>query len=212
MEALRSEHIAAASACGVHSLVLTAQGEVFSFGWGANGRLGHVRRPPTKLQTATLTQGLTLLARLAAQGDQTQQRLPKLIEGLRGIRVTSVSAGALHSLALTATGTVYSFGSGDRGQLGVETMVQVPQTELAQALMVSPARMPARHTHLARYWPLRGSWASAPASRFAKSGSPPRCEIHVVSASVLQHHRPAASIYVGADAPDRWLSRFVGRP
>ena len=43
IEALRGVRIAAVSAGSAHSLALTDAGEVYSFGAGANGRLGHGR-------------------------------------------------------------------------------------------------------------------------------------------------------------------------
>jgi len=76
-----------------HSLALTApDGAVWSWGGGGNGRLGH--------------------------GDQQDQLLPKKIEAFAGRRVVAVSAGAAHSLALTANGAVWSWGYGARGRLG----------------------------------------------------------------------------------------------
>jgi len=61
-------------------------------GQGRDGRLGH--------------------------GDQEHQLLPKKVEALAGQRVIAVSAGGEHSLALTADGSVWSWGFGVEGQLG----------------------------------------------------------------------------------------------
>eukprot|EP00742_Colponemidia_sp_Colp-10_P002375 GILJ01002532.1.p1 GENE.GILJ01002532.1~~GILJ01002532.1.p1 ORF type:complete len:312 (+),score=22.25 GILJ01002532.1:323-1258(+) len=44
---------------------------------------------------------------------------PKLVRGLENIRIQSVSCGAQHSLALCSTGSVYSWGYGALGQLGL---------------------------------------------------------------------------------------------
>ena len=51
-------------------------------------------------------------------GDEQQQLLPKKVEALAGQRVLAVSAGVIHSLALTADGAVWSWGWGGLGQLG----------------------------------------------------------------------------------------------
>ena len=75
-----------------HSLALTADGAVWSWGWGASGQLGH--------------------------GDERRQLLPKKVEAFAGQRVVAVSAGDSHSLAITADGAVWSWGRGDEGQLG----------------------------------------------------------------------------------------------
>ena len=79
------------SAGECHSLAITADGSVWSWGWGGNGRLGH--------------------------GDQQLQLLPKKIEALAGQRVIAVSAED-HSIALTADGAVWSWGDGAGGRLG----------------------------------------------------------------------------------------------
>jgi alpha-tubulin suppressor-like RCC1 family protein len=45
-------------------------------------------------------------------GDFQHEDRPKLVEGLRGIRVVEVSMGDEHTLALAADGTAYAFGTG----------------------------------------------------------------------------------------------------
>ena len=92
IEALAGQRVLAVSAGGAHSLALTADGAVWSWGWANSGRLGH--------------------------GDQQDQPLPKKVEALTGRRVVAVSAGGEHSLALTADGAVWSWGSGYYGRLG----------------------------------------------------------------------------------------------
>ena len=80
------------SAGGAHSLAITADGAVWSWGVGTWGRLGH--------------------------GDEQRQLLPKKVEALAGQRVVTVSAGSEHSFALTADGAAWSWGYGDYGRLG----------------------------------------------------------------------------------------------
>ena len=75
-----------------HILALTDTGEVLSFGNGRNGKLGH--------------------------GDAEDQREPKVIETLRGVRVVAIAAGCYHSMVLTDEGVVLSFGRGWYGMLG----------------------------------------------------------------------------------------------
>eukprot|EP00966_Prymnesium_polylepis_P248040 5735447-Prymnesium_polylepis.1 len=80
------------SAAHTHTLALSEDGAVYSFGWGFDGRLGH--------------------------GNEEDQLTPRVIEGLLGVRACAVAAGGGHSLVLAASGAVYSFGFGGRGQLG----------------------------------------------------------------------------------------------
>ena len=75
-----------------HSLVLTVEGKLFSFGFGGYGQLGH--------------------------GDMVSQSQPKRVAALANEQVVRVAAGNHHSLALTVEGTRLSFGHGDYGQLG----------------------------------------------------------------------------------------------
>ena len=92
VEAFTGQRVVAVSAAGSHSLALTADGAVWSWGWGAYGKLGH--------------------------GDAHPQLLPKKIEALAGQRVVAVSAGERHSLALTSDGAVFTWGKGETGCLG----------------------------------------------------------------------------------------------
>ena len=92
VEALADQRVVAVSAGESHSLAITDGGSVWSWGLGGRGRLGH--------------------------GDEQHQLLPKKIEAFAGQRVVAVSAGAGHSLALTADGAVWSWGYGGYCQLG----------------------------------------------------------------------------------------------
>jgi len=92
IEAFAGQRVVAVSAGGDHSLALTADGAVWSWGNGFYGKLGH--------------------------GDEQQQLLPKKVEALAGQRVVAVSVGEDHSLALTADGGFFTWGQGGLGCLG----------------------------------------------------------------------------------------------
>ena len=92
IEALAGQRVVAVSVGAVHSLILTADGAVWSWGDGVFGKLGH--------------------------GDEQHQLLPKKIEAFVGQRAFAVSAGSQHSLAITADGSVWSWGGGAFGKLG----------------------------------------------------------------------------------------------
>jgi len=53
-----------------------------------------------------------------AHGDEQNQLLPKKIEALAGQRVVALSAGAAHSLAVTAGGAFLTWGESEVGCLG----------------------------------------------------------------------------------------------
>eukprot|EP00568_Trieres_chinensis_P001601 CAMPEP_0183298936 /NCGR_PEP_ID=MMETSP0160_2-20130417/5802_1 /TAXON_ID=2839 ORGANISM="Odontella Sinensis, Strain Grunow 1884" /NCGR_SAMPLE_ID=MMETSP0160_2 /ASSEMBLY_ACC=CAM_ASM_000250 /LENGTH=612 /DNA_ID=CAMNT_0025461067 /DNA_START=105 /DNA_END=1943 /DNA_ORIENTATION=+ len=81
-----------------HSLLLTSTGRVLSFGTAQYGQLGHGY----------------------SAGKQLSDELrPRYIDALSGVRCTCVSAGELHSAAVTTDGDVYTWGDGFCGQLGL---------------------------------------------------------------------------------------------
>ena len=92
IEGLAGQRVIAVLAGESHSLAITADGAVWSWGYGGEGQLGH--------------------------GDEQRQQLPKKVEAFAGQRVVAVSAGDRHNLAITADGAVWSWGAGSSGKLG----------------------------------------------------------------------------------------------
>ena len=80
------------SAGGHHSMVLTAAGKVYAFGYGSHGQLG--------LRTTK------------------NYCSPQLVKDLSSKPIVTVSAGWNHSLALASSGDLYACGYGNHGQLG----------------------------------------------------------------------------------------------
>lgn len=74
-------------ACGnTHSVLVTRQGQVFSWGDGSGGKLGH--------------------------GLEADISNPKLIDALGGLNVVSIGCGEYHTCAVTLTGDLYTWGDG----------------------------------------------------------------------------------------------------
>ena len=92
--ALRGVPLRAVAAGAYHTLALAACGDLYSCGEGGLGQLGH--------------------------GDEGNEPVPRRVEALRrlGERVTAIAAGRLHSLCVTDSGALYSWGEGDGGRLG----------------------------------------------------------------------------------------------
>ena len=108
--ALVRRRIVTVAAGAAHSLALASDGSVFSWGLGQHGQLGHAR-----LQTAAEQ----------ANGDMVAfgkpERLSDLSPENRSLtdRVTSIAAGAHHSLAVTVGGVLLAFGRNKAGCLGL---------------------------------------------------------------------------------------------
>ncbi|XP_064445920.1 protein RCC2 isoform X1 [Mirounga angustirostris] len=79
--------------CAAHSLLITTEGKLWSWGRNEKGQLGH--------------------------GDTKRVEAPKLIEGLSHEVIVSAACGRNHTLALTETGSVLAFGENKMGQLGL---------------------------------------------------------------------------------------------
>lgn len=78
---------------GRHTLALSEEGKVFSWGSSSEGQLGHGMCEPS--------------------------HIPRLILSLEGIKIVQVECGWSHSLCLSADGRVFAFGNGDDGKLGL---------------------------------------------------------------------------------------------
>ena len=92
-----------AVAAGInHTLALTNSGAVYAWGDNESGELG--------------------------SGDSFASATPIHVTGggLSGVTVTAVAAGAFHSLAVTSTGAVYTWGNNSDGQLGNGTTTDSP--------------------------------------------------------------------------------------
>ncbi|XP_049741700.1 E3 ISG15--protein ligase HERC5 [Elephas maximus indicus] len=82
-------------ACGdYHSLALSKGGELFAWGQNLHGQLGVGR-----IVDSTPT--------------------PQIVAHLSGVPLAQISAGEAHSMALSMSGNVYSWGKNDFGQLGL---------------------------------------------------------------------------------------------
>ncbi|XP_043274810.1 E3 ubiquitin-protein ligase HERC2 isoform X2 [Venturia canescens] len=94
IEALKSKRIRDIACGSGHSAAIASNGELYTWGLGEYGRLGH--------------------------GDTVTQMKPKLVKALVGQRVVQVACGSkdAQTLALTEEGYVYSWGDGDFGKLG----------------------------------------------------------------------------------------------
>ncbi|KAE9453581.1 hypothetical protein C3L33_14545, partial [Rhododendron williamsianum] len=84
---------------GYHSLALTDDGKVLSWGHGGHGQLGHY--------------------------STQNQKIPVPIEGLADERVTHIACGGSSSAAITDKGKLYMWGNAKDSQLGIPGLPEV---------------------------------------------------------------------------------------
>ncbi|XP_028645043.1 E3 ubiquitin-protein ligase HERC2, partial [Grammomys surdaster] len=140
----------AAHSDGHHYLALAATGEVYSWGCGDGGRLGHGDTVPLEepkvisafsgkqagKHVVHIACGSTYSAAITAEGElytwgrgnygrlghgsSEDEAIPMLVAGLKGLKVIDVACGSgdAQTLAVTENGQVWSWGDGDYGKLG----------------------------------------------------------------------------------------------
>ena len=91
VSALSGKTITAIAAGSFHSLALTDEGRVYSWGYNLNGQLG--------------------------DGTEVSRSNPMPVEGLTG--AVSIAGGDYFSLAIVESGRVYAWGNNDCGELGL---------------------------------------------------------------------------------------------
>ncbi|XP_078435697.1 regulator of chromosome condensation (RCC1) family protein [Wolffia australiana] len=83
--------------CGeFHTAAISDIGEVYSWGLGSMGQLGHC-----SLQSGE------------------KELLPRRVVSLEGIVIKDIACGGVHTCAVTSTGALYAWGGGQAGQLGL---------------------------------------------------------------------------------------------
>ncbi|XP_026171578.1 probable E3 ubiquitin-protein ligase HERC6 isoform X2 [Mastacembelus armatus] len=111
--------------CGeAHSAVLTKDGNVFTFGEGSHGQLGH--------------------------NSTANEVIPRLVNGLDG-PVSQIACGRCHTLVLGCSGQLWAFGDGVKGQIGtvrpegslLPTLIQLPWINGSTAAIPSDLKISA---------------------------------------------------------------------
>ena len=102
---LQGKQVVTAAACGYHSMAVTSEGDLYTWGLNNYGQLGQSSRK-----------------------DQTTSKIPQLVQFTKASesaskkeKVKSVACGSWHSVAVTSEGELYSWGRCDMGQLGLGT-------------------------------------------------------------------------------------------
>ncbi len=141
------------AAGGAHSIAVGGNEALYTWGRGNNGRLGHddTKTHTTPQQVIALKDvsinGIACGHNFSVattsdghvycwgKGDQGQcgykyaqdQLAPRRVESLLGEYITSISCGYIHTLALGKNGSVWSWGHGEGGQLGISKSIYQPE-------------------------------------------------------------------------------------
>lgn len=144
LESMAAKRVAQISACGFHTAIVTDAGELFTWGEGKFGRLGHmsernchsptiveymVGKKPRQVScggfhTAVVSEDGRLYTFGGGEhgqlghNDRVNKMTPTFVEALDGMFVSQITCGWSHSVALTVKGLVYTWGNGDHGKLG----------------------------------------------------------------------------------------------
>ena len=113
-------HIVAVAAGRAHVAVLTCSCEVWTWGDGRRGQLGHGN--PSDASSSALGDGIALWLPPffpPVPPSPAHERTPRLVTALLGKPVTRISCGDSHSIAATQGGAVFAWGANSHGQLGL---------------------------------------------------------------------------------------------
>ena len=121
VRSLRTQKISAIKCGEDHTVCLTEDGGVFSFGCGRYGQLGH--------------------------GSNNNEMIPRKIMELMGTEVSQVACGKKHTLVFVPSrDRVYSFGLAGSGQLGLSDTRNAKTPQMVQGPWVSPTGKPTSET------------------------------------------------------------------
>uniref|UniRef100_A0A8C3GCF4 RCC1 domain containing 1 n=1 Tax=Cyclopterus lumpus TaxID=8103 RepID=A0A8C3GCF4_CYCLU len=105
-----------------HTVCISDGGDLYVWGWNESGQLG--------LPSRALHQDVgTSPAEGPQEGEQHEevfisiQAFPALLDITPSCEIRSVSCGCRHTAAVTTTGDLYTWGWGDYGQLGHQTLI-----------------------------------------------------------------------------------------
>eukprot|EP00742_Colponemidia_sp_Colp-10_P002931 GILJ01003128.1.p1 GENE.GILJ01003128.1~~GILJ01003128.1.p1 ORF type:complete len:794 (-),score=80.20 GILJ01003128.1:478-2859(-) len=124
VDGLNNIHIIQVALGKYHTAAIDSRGQVYTWGWGLNGQLGH--------------------------GNEQNQEEPRVVEGLKNYPVMHIACGDTHTAAVTSeSNDVYTWGGGTDGQLGHGDKVRQNVPRLVQVLRSKGVRIVAcgkRHT------------------------------------------------------------------
>ena len=115
--------------CGTfHTIALTKLGDMFTFGFNGNGRLGLAEAGAADPKQRSTPQMIKTFENLAAKDhediglpqDESQQATTALVKALRPKKVSHLCLGGFYSSSITDQGDLYTWGDGRHGATGLD--------------------------------------------------------------------------------------------
>ncbi|KAL5547330.1 hypothetical protein UlMin_007017 [Ulmus minor] len=128
VESLHGSLLKMVSAAKFHSVAVTARGEVYTWGFGRGGRLGHPDFDIHSGQAAVITPR-------------------QVISGLGSRRVKAIAAAKHHTAIATESGDVFTWGSNREGQLGYTSVDTQPIPRRVSSLRSKIVAVAAANKH-----------------------------------------------------------------
>ncbi|XP_039987873.1 RCC1 domain-containing protein 1-like [Xiphias gladius] len=136
VEALWGMPMSCVATGGWHSVCVSDGGDLYVWGWNESGQLGLPSRGLRKAPQQQRSQQAGALCQDANEspGDEPQkgeeheevfisiQAFPALLDVTPSCEIRTVSCGSRHTAAVTTTGDLYTWGWGEYGQLGHQTL------------------------------------------------------------------------------------------
>ncbi|XP_031258491.1 uncharacterized protein LOC116116569 isoform X1 [Pistacia vera] len=130
VDSLHGSIIKLVSAAKFHSVAVTTRGEIFTWGFGRGGRLGHPEFDIHSGQAAVIT--------------------PRQVtSGLGSCRVKTIAAAKHHTILATEGGGVFTWGSNREGQLGYTSVDTQPTPRRVSSLKSRIIAVAAANKHTA---------------------------------------------------------------
>ncbi|KAK4414823.1 Inhibitor of Bruton tyrosine kinase [Sesamum alatum] len=130
VDSLHGSFIKLISAAKFHSVAVSARGEVYTWGFGRGGRLGHPDFDIHSGQAAVIT--------------------PRQVtSGLGARRVKAIAAAKHHTVVATESGEVFTWGSNREGQLGYTSVDTQPTPRRVSSLKARIVAVAAANKHTA---------------------------------------------------------------
>ncbi|KAK7290657.1 hypothetical protein RIF29_05231 [Crotalaria pallida] len=130
VDSLNGSIVKQISSAKFHSMALTVRGEVYTWGFGRGGRLGHPDFDIHSGQAAVITPR-------------------QVIAGLGSRRVMAIAAAKHHTVIATEGGDVFTWGSNREGQLGYTSVDSQPTPRRVTSLRSKVVAVAAANKHTA---------------------------------------------------------------